>query len=84
MKWREEWSLHFVTKLIQIVILHYIVTKVISEDAFFSEMSLSLHIGFLPKIFATMAMRKDLFTNIKLEQQTQKVYIIQFNNQLAK
>ncbi len=51
-------------------------------------MSLSLHFGFLPKLIATMAMHKDFFTNIKLEQQTQNLHfafnIIQFNNQLAK
>ncbi len=84
MKWRKSDQCIFVTKLIQTIIIHYIVTKVILEDQLFSEMSLSLQIGFLPKIFATMAMHKDFFTNIKLEQQTQKIHIIQFYNQLAK
>ncbi len=51
-------------------------------------MSLFLQIGFLPKLIATMAMHKDFFINIKLEQQTQKLHfafnIIQFNNQPTK
>jgi hypothetical protein len=60
----------------------------ISKDPLLFEMSLSLQIGFLPKIITTMVMHKDFFTNIKLEQQTQKLHfafkIIQLNNQLAK